>query len=393
MINRPKYIEELNEYRNKPFIKVLTGLRRVGKSVLLDLFIENLVNSGVDVNHILKINFELPEFFQIRDYQDLTDYVVNWSKGRNTPLYLLLDEVGRVMYWEKAVNAFHSMNIFDIYITGSNADLLSSDLSTYLAGRFKEIHVFPFSYKEFQILYPNSKFEDYIIFGGMPSISVFNLDYKLSMNVLRDAFKSAVFQDVVSKNQIRNPIVLDRLIQYVFQNTGKTFSALSISKYLKSQHLAVSVDTILHYLRLIEDAFLIYKVSRNDVIGKSILKTEEKYYIADHGMREAIVGGNQMSPELIIENIVYTELIRRGYTVYIGKVKEYEVDFIAYKGTQIEYYQVCYLLGTKETRDREFGVFRHILDNYPKYVISMDSIDFSQSGIIHKNIKDFLNGN
>jgi len=390
MVNRLNYINTLLEYKDKPFVKVLTGLRRVGKSVLLDLYVEELIYQKVNKNHILKINFELPEFFSIDDYKSLTDFVAKWSKNKERPLYLMLDEIGRIKDWEKAVNAFHAMNIFDIYITGSNADLLSSDLSTYLAGRYIEIPVYPFSYKEFVELYPNSKFEDYIVFGGMPSISVLHLDYKLSMNVLRDAFKSAVFQDVVSRNKIRNPIILERLIQYVFQNVGKTFSALSISKYFKSQHLSVSVDTILHYLSIIEEAFLIYKVRRNDVIGKSILKTEEKFYIADHGMREAIVGGNQQSIELILENIVFTELIRRGYEVFVGKVKNYEVDFVAIKENMTEYYQICYLLESVETREREFGVYNLISNNYPKYVISMDSLNFSLNGIIHKNIIDFL---
>lgn len=390
MVNREKYINELLLYKNKPFIKVLTGLRRVGKSVLLDMYSNYLVKSGINKNNVLKINFELPEFFHISEYSKLTDYVIDWMRDKKTQLYLMLDEVGRVKDWEKAVNAFHSMNVFDIYITGSNADLLSSDLSTYLAGRYVEIPVYPFSYKKFSELYPNSNFNDYIQFGGMPSISVLDLDYKLSMNVLRDAFGSAVFQDIVSRHRIRNAFVLDKLILYVFQNTGKTFSALSISKYFKSQNIKVSVDTILNYLKIIEDAFLIYRVRRNDVIGKSILKTEEKYYIADHGMREAIIGSNQQSIELVLENIVYTELLRRGYTVYIGKVKDFEIDFIAKKDNQIEYYQVCYLLESEKVREREFSVYKLVLDNFPKYVISMDTIDFSHDGIIHKNIIDFL---
>ncbi|MBI9009854.1 MAG: ATP-binding protein [Tenericutes bacterium] len=390
MIKREKYISELLLYKNKPFIKVLTGLRRVGKSVLLDMYVDQLVNSGINKENVLKINFELPEFFNIIDYNNLTDYVINWTKNKEGSLYLILDEIGRVENWEKAVNAFHTMSIFDIYITGSNADLLSSDLSTYLAGRYVEIPVYPLSYKEFTKLYPNSKFNDYIIFGGMPSISALELDYKLSMNVLRDAFRSAVFQDIVTRHRIRNAFVLEKLILYVFQNTGKTFSALSISKYFKSQNIKVSVDTVLNYLDIIEDSFLIYRVRRNDIIGKSILKTEEKYFVADHGMREAIIGGNQQSIELILENIVYTELLRRGYTVYIGKVKEFEVDFIAKKENLQEYYQVCYLLESKKVREREFGVYNLIPDNFPKYVISMDTINFSSNGTIHKNIVDFL---
>lgn len=224
----------------------------------------------------------------------------------------------------------------------------------------------------------------------MPSIAAFNYDYEISMNVLRDSFNSAVLQDVIQRNKIRNSVVLEKLIEYVFNNTGKTFSALSISKYFKSQRISVSVDTILNYLNIITNAFLIYKVKRNDLIGKLVLKTEEKYYIADHGIREAIVGNNEKVIEMILENIVYVELLRRGYTVYIGKVNEQKVDFIAKKGKNIKYYQVSYLLETEKTRNREFRVYEHIRDNFDKYVLSMDKVDFSRNGIIHKNIEDFL---
>src|SRR5690554_1347739 len=192
MIKRELYLKQLKNYQDKPFIKVLTGLRRVGKSTIIDQFVNELIDSGVDKNNILKINFELPESFSIDNYQTLTNYVLSWSKNKKSPLYILLDEVGRVKEWEKAVNGFHAMNIFDIYITGSNADLLSSDLSTYLAGRYIEIKIYPLAYKEFIRLYPQGKFNDYIIFGGMPSIESLNLDYTLSMNILRDSFKSAV---------------------------------------------------------------------------------------------------------------------------------------------------------------------------------------------------------
>jgi predicted AAA+ superfamily ATPase len=210
------------------------------------------------------------------------------------------------------------------------------------------------------------------------------------MNILRDQFKSAVLQDVIQRNSIRNTVILERLIEYVFSNTGKTFSALSISKYLKSQRMNVSVDTILNYLNIITNAFLIYKVKRNDLIGKSILKTEEKYYIADQGIREAIIGNNENIVEMLLENIVYIELLRRGYTVYIGKVKNQEIDFVAKKGKLTKYYQVCYIMESEKTRNREFSVYEDIRDNFDKYVLSMDNVDFSQNGIIHLNIEDFL---
>ncbi len=390
MIKRQKYLEILNQYKDKPFIKVLTGLRRVGKSTLLNMYVDELKSQGVDESRILKINFELPQSFEITDHHILTDRVLNFSKGKNDTIYLLLDEIGRVEDWEKAINGFHAMGTFDLYITGSNADMLSSELSTYLAGRYIELLIHPFSFKEFIELNKHSTFQDYLIYGGIPSIQSFNLQYDFSMNALRDSFRSAILQDVITRHQIRNAFILEKLIQYAFTNVGKTFSALSVSKYFKSQRINVSVDTILSYLSLIQDAFLIYKVSRNDLIGKSILKTEEKYYISDHGIREAISGNNMAVIESVLENIVYIELLRRGYRVYIGKVGVYEVDFVAYKGKEVRYYQVTYLMERESTRDREFGVYKMINDNFPKYVISMDRVDFSRDGIVHRHIEDFL---
>lgn len=390
MIKRQTYLEILNQYKDKPFIKVLTGLRRVGKSTLLNMYVDELKSQGVDESRILKINFELPESFEITDYHILTNHVLNFSKGKHNTIYLLLDEIGRVKDWEKAINGFHAMGTFDLYITGSNADMLSSELSTYLAGRYIELLIHPFSFKEFIELNKNSTFQDYLIYGGIPSIQSFNLQYDFSMNALRDSFRSAILQDVITRHQIRNAFILEKLIQYVFTNVGKTFSALSISKYYKSQRINVSVDTILSYLSLIQDAFLIYKVSRKDLIGKSILKTEEKYYISDHGIREAISGNNMAVIESVLENIVYIELLRRGYKVYIGKIDVYEVDFVAYKGKEVCYYQVTYLMELESTRDREFNVYKLINDNFPKYVISMDQVDFSRDGIIHMHIEDFL---
>lgn len=390
VIQRETYINQLLLFKDKPFIKVLTGMRRVGKSTLIDLYISHLLTTGVTAHQILKINLELPQFFEIEDYRHLTKYVMDWSKDQQGPLYVFIDEVGRVTDWEKAVNGFHALNRFDLYITGSNADLLSSDLSTFLAGRYVEIQVMPLSFKEFKDVHAKSTFNDYLIFGGIPSIAPLNLHYESSMTVLRDSFRSAVLQDVISRHQLRQPVTLERLIQYIFSSTGKTFSALSISNYFKAQKMMISVDTILSYLSILEDAYLIYRIKRNDLIGKVILKTEEKYYIADHGFREAIAGNNASSIEMILENIVLIELKRRGFQVFIGKINDLEIDFVAKKENQIEYYQVSYLMSSQKTRSREFEVYYMLSDNYPKYVLSLDAFDFSKDGIIHKNIIDFL---
>lgn len=398
MVIRNYYLNSLYEYKDKPFIKVITGMRRVGKSVLMDQYVELLKTQGVLEMQILKINFELPEFFDIVDFQTLTDVVIGFKGNKQQKIYLFLDEIQRVQNWEKAVNGFHALNGFDIYITGSNADLLSSQLSTYLAGRYVEIKVHPFSYQEFKELHVDKPFNEkaffnqYILFGGVPSIGVFNLDYNLSMNALRDSFKSAFFRDVVLKNQIRHTIVLDRLINYLLSNTGKTFSALSIANFFKAERINVSVDTVLSYLQYVEDAFLITKVKRLDLNGKTILKTDEKYYIEDHGIREAVVGGNQKNIELILENIVFNQLIRKGYQVYVGKNKEYEVDFVCvHPDKSRSYYQVAYLLTSEDTRKREIRSLLLISDQYPKYMLSLDDFDFSEQGIKHMNLIDFLN--
>ncbi len=390
MIKRSKYINELLKYKDKNFIKIITGLRRVGKTILLKQYAEVLKKQGIKDEQILIMNFELPDFFDIKSYEDLTNIVLSWSEGKKEKLYLIFDEVGRVKKFEKAINGFHAMDIFDIYISGSNADLLSSDLATYLSGRYVEILIHPFSYKEFKEVYEESSFNDYVIFGGIPSISTFNLVYEQSMKVLRDSFNSAIYKDIIGRYTIRNTIVLEKLIYYIFANLSQTFSALSISKYFKNENIKVSVDTILNYIKHLENAFLIYRVNRNDIIGRRILRTEEKYFIADHGIREAIIGSNQKRIELVLENIVFIELLRRGYKVYVGKVLNKEIDFVAIKNNQISYYQVSYLLLNEETREREFGVYEEIKDNYPKYVLSLDQFDFSRDGIIHKNIEDFL---
>jgi predicted AAA+ superfamily ATPase len=390
MTNRTHYIHLIKAYQDKPFIKVLTGLRRVGKSTLIDLFIDDLKRQGVSPSHILKINFELPSSYSIKNYEDLTKEVLAWSKSKKGPLYVFFDEIGRVASWEKAINGFHSLKQFDVYITGSNADLLSSDLSTFLAGRYIEFVIHPFSYLEFLEAFPKATFKDFMTFGGMPSIEPFQLHYETSMNALRDIYRSALLQDVISRNQVRNPMILELLVRYLLMNPAKTFSALSIAKYLKSQGFRVTVDTILLYLDMIQNAFLIHKAPRTDVIGKRVFQTEEKYFTADLGFREAIVGNNSKIIESILENIVYLELIRRGYQVFVGKVGNKEIDFVAKKTTKTIYIQVTYLMESEDTRTREFESLLTIPDQYPKFIISMDQTDFSDQGVRHLHIEKFL---
>jgi len=390
MAVRSYYLNQLLTFKDKPFIKVLTGMRRVGKSTLLEQYHAELLRQGIAQENILFINFELPDFFSIFHYQELTNMVLDWSKQTRGKKYLLLDEVGRVGEWEKAVNGFHALKDFDITITGSNADLLSSDLSSYIAGRFIEILIHPFSYAEFKEEYPTSTLTDYITLGGMPLIIPFQLQYETSMTALRDSFRSAVLQDVISRYQPRSPIVLERLLHYIYANVATTFSASSIQRALSQEFRSVSVDTVLSYLSYLESAFLIYKVQRYDIHGKQRLKTEEKYYIADHGIREAIAGKNSANIGRILENIVFLELKRRGYTVFVGKINAYEIDFIASKDNNKVYLQVSYQLVDEATAMRERRPYNEVNDSYPKYILTLDTLNLSDEGVLHLNLEQFL---
>ncbi|MCL2154007.1 MAG: ATP-binding protein, partial [Oscillospiraceae bacterium] len=286
----------------------------------------------------------------------------------------------------------------DIYITGSNAKLLSGELATYLAGRYVEFTIYPFSFSEFSEMYtethPNESeqevFTRYISFGGMPYIG--NLHYRKdsSQLYLRDLFNSVVLKDIVKRNKIRDFDLLERIIAYVFSNVGTIFSASSISKFFKSENRVVAPETIMNYLNYCMDAFLFYRVRRQDLQSKKLLMINEKYYVADHGIREAIFGGNTGNINLVLENIVYMELLRRGYKVSVGKLGEKEIDFVCEDKSDRLYIQVSYLLASESTIEREFSVLESISDNYPKYVISLDEINMSRNGIKHMNIREFL---
>jgi len=400
MLKRDEYIKKIVPFIDKDVIKVLTGIRRSGKSVMLKLLMEELKNRGINENQFIYINFENLKYRNLKNYERLYDFILNKVDDKYKSYYIFLDEIQEVEEWERCVNSLRvdeDFN-FDIYITGSNAKLLSGELSTYLAGRYIEFVVYPFSFKEFfEIMKEKNKeidlkeaFQDYIKFGGMPFLHNLDYNYEASMQYLQDLYASIILKDITRRNNIRDTDLLERIINYVVMNIGNTFSATSISKFFKSENRKVATETILNYIKACEEAFLVYRVARNDLLGKKILNVNEKYYIADHGIREAIMENNQKNINQVLENIVYFEMLRRGYNVKIGKVDNLEVDFVCKKNDETIYIQVSYLLASEDTKEREFSVLENIKDNYPKYVLSMDEFDMSRNGIKHVNLIEFL---
>ncbi len=400
MLKRKEYIRKIIPFIDKDVIKVLTGIRRSGKSVMLKLIMEELRNRKIDENQFVYINFENLKNRNLNNYDKLYDFILNKVSKKYKNYYIFLDEIQEVDEWEKCVNSLRvdeDYN-FDIYITGSNAKLLSGELSTYLAGRYIEFVIYPFSFKEFYEIIKEKNtdmtikeaFQNYVRFGGMPFLHNLNYDFEASMQYLKDLYASIILKDITQRNNIRDTDLLERIINYLIMNVGNTFSATSISKFFKSENRKVATETILNYIKACENSFLIYKVPRSDLIGKKILNINKKYYIADHGIREAIMESNQRDINQVLENIVYFEMIRRGYNVKIGKVNNLEVDFVCTKNKETIYVQVSYLLASSDTIEREFSVLESIKDNYPKYVLSMDEFDMSKNGIKHMNMVEFL---
>lgn len=398
MISRNTYIEKIRPFINSDLIKVLTGIRRSGKSVMLDLIKQELLASGVKENQFITFNFENMSFAHLCHAQALRDEIIRLSNGISGKLYLFFDEIQEVQDWEKCINSLRVELNCDIYITGSNAKLLSGELATYLAGRYVEFIIYPFSFAEFLALYntiyPDTDkavaFKKYLHFGGMPYLAALRYDEAACRQYLQDVYNSVELKDIVKRNNIRDIDMLERILAYITANVGNIFSANVIAKYLKSEGRSMAAETIINYIKACTDAFLFYQVKRQDVQGKKLLAINEKYYVADHGIREAVLGGNMKDINLVLENIVYMELLRRGYKVYVGKVDTKEIDFICERQQQRIYIQVAYILASPETIEREFGVYNGINDNYPKYVLSLDEFDMSRDGIIHKNIRDFL---
>ena len=398
MIKREIYMQRIRPFMNTDLIKVFTGIRRAGKSVMLELVKNELKEAGINEENFLCVNFEQFSNSQYLDVQSLYKKIVDFQKNAKGKIYLFFDEIQEVDGWEKCVNSCRIDFDCDIYITGSNAKLLSGELATYLAGRYVEFVIYPFSFAEFfemnRLKNPNvdknSCFMQFLKSGGMPFLSNFPDDDSAKSQYLIDIYNSVVLKDVVKRNNIRDVDTLERIVAYAFSNIGHIFSATSLSKYFKSENRKISHDTILNYLKFCSDAFLFYKINRYDLEGKKIVTVNEKYYCADHGLREALFGKNIQNIDQVLENIVCLELLRRNYKVYVGKKGDLEIDFIAEKQGKKIYVQVAYLLANEETVKREFSVYNSVKDSYPKYVVSMDELDFSQNGIIHKNIKDFL---
>lgn len=398
MIQREIYMQRIRPFIGKDLIKVMTGIRRSGKSVMLELIRQELVEAGVPEDRFITINFEDLRYSHLLSAQALHAEILRRAEGISGTVYLFFDEIQEVDGWEKCVNSLRVSLDCDIYITGSNAKLLSGELATYLGGRYVEFVIYPFSFSEFLELYRTVEpeatvqqgFQVYLLAGGMPYLSNIRYEEEPSRQYLTDLFNSVQLKDIVKRYKVRDVDLLERITAYVIANIGTTFSASSLVKFLKNEQRSTSTDTVLNYLRYCCDSYLFYQVKREDLQGKQILSTNEKYYMADHGIREAVYGGNLRDINLVLENIVYLELLRRGWQVTVGKSGDREIDFVCDRRGEKLYVQVAYLLADETTVAREFGVYDSIRDNFPKYVVTMDEIDRSRNGIRHWNIRDFL---
>lgn len=398
MKNRDLYLNQLIKFRDKKLIKVITGLRRSGKSTLLSLFENHLIASGVDKNHIIRMNFESFEFDEITSYKKLHEYIRERIIDKNVKHYILLDEVQQVSSWEKVINSFLVDANVDVYITGSNAYLLSSELSTLLSGRYVEIKMQPLSFKEYLDFLASDtesnlleKFNQYLQYGGLPTV-VELLDNPDTIGpFLEGIYNTVLMKDVIERNRVRDAALLENILKFIAANIGSIVSTKKISDYLTSSGRKTTSDTIDNYLKLLENAFIIYKANRYDLKGKMFLKTLEKYYIVDIGIRNKLTGLQGKDYGHVLENLVYLELLRRGYEVSIGKVGSLEVDFVATKSGEKIYYQVSSTIMDEKTRERELRPLQSISDNYPKYILTMDQTVFKDySGIKVINIIDFL---
>ncbi len=397
MLIREDYLSKIRGFYNSDLVKILVGIRRCGKSVILDQIIEEIKNNGVDNEHIIKINFEFIEYEELKDYKKLNLFIKEKIKDKDI-YYIFLDEIQNVDKFEDVVNSLRaSIKNISIFITGSNSKMLSDELSTVLSGRYVLFNINPLSYKEYIKLtnkdaYDIDNFWDYAKWGGLPNRCEFKniTDIK---NYLHSVFDSIILRDIVKRLNLQDTILFDMILQYLIDTVGREFSAENILKYLKQEQKNVSSETLYTYIDALCKALIIKKVYRYDVHGKVILKTLNKYYVTDLGIAQIKNNNPNFKNYLILENIVYNELIIRNYNVYIGKTKKGEVDFLAQKDGNTKYIQVTYELKNDEIIEREFGAFKPIADNYPKYVISLDKEDYSRDGIKHINLIDFLMNN
>ena len=380
IIPRNSYLEKLRPFEDKPVIKVLTGLRRSGKSYLLRMKIEQLRAAGVPDSHILYIDKESLEFEDIRTYQDLHRRVLAHCKGLTGRKYLFVDEVQEIEAWEKALASLLGQGAADIYVSGSNAHLLSSEMATLLSGRHVEIPVLPLGFEEFRVFRSRKSvaagleedFSLYLKYGGLPGIHEFDLSDEAVFQYLNAVFNAILHKDVTVRHRIRDAGLLDRIARFSFDNCGNITSAQRIAEYLKSQRLKATNDTVINYLGFLVSAFLLRKARRFDIKGRRHLEINEKYYMGDVGLRNGFIGYRDADIAGLLENLVYLEMVHRGYAVSVGKWADREIDFVAEKGRERLYIQVCYLLADAKTEEREFAPLLGIKDNLPKLVLSMD---------------------
>ena len=396
MLLREDYLSKIRGFYDSDLIKILVGIRRCGKSVILNQIIEELKDKrNVDEEHIIFINFEFIEFEDLLDYKKLNKYIKDKIKD-NKIYYLFLDEVQNVDEFERVVNSLRaSIKNISIFLTGSNSKMLSDELSSVLSGRYVLFNINPLSYKEYALLtnkdgYDLDTFWDYAKWGGLPNRCEFTniIDIK---NYLHSVYDSIILRDVVKRLNLKDTILFDMILQYIIETAGREFSADNIIKYLENENKKISNETLYNYIDALCKALIVKKVYRYDIAGKGVLKTLNKYYATDLGIAQIKNNNPEFKNYIILENIVYNELINRNYEVYIGKTKTGEVDFLAKKDGNIKYFQVTYEMKDNiDTIEREFGAFKKIEDNYPKYVISLDKANLSRDGIIHLNLINFL---
>ncbi|MFA5480678.1 MAG: ATP-binding protein [Candidatus Muiribacteriota bacterium] len=395
MIKRETFLKRIRPFYNSDLIKIITGVRRSGKSTLLNQIIFELKEQNIEDSNIIYLNFENLDYSFIKNEMDLHKFIKEKIKNK-LKYYLIFDEIQNVENFEKAINSFRATFDCSIFITGSNGKLLSGELSTHLSGRYVSFKIMPFSFKEMCEIKNIKKenvneghFFDYFNYGGMPQRFLMENDEMIRV-YLNDLYNSIVLRDIMQRSNIKDIDILNRIIEYLVINTSQTFSAKSISNFFKSANRSVSVETIYHYLEYITSSLFLNKAVRFDIYGKRVLTRSDKYYLTDPGFAKIKKSGLKADIGPMIENIIFNELLHRGYDVYVGKTPKGEVDFIALNNNERVYYQVAYLLADEKIIKREFEVFNSIKDNYPKFVLSLDKMDFSQHSIKHKNIIDFL---
>lgn len=396
MIIREAYLRQIVPLIDKNLIKVLTGVRRSGKTVLLSQIQDYLLKNGRSKSQIINISLESKKNKKFKDGDVLYEYLISACEKLNAKAYIFLDEIQIVSGWEEVVSSLLVDVDCDVYITGSNSKLLSGELATLIAGRYIQIHVYPFTLSEAkQMLEQTGKFksdeelfQNYLKYGGLPMR--FSLEEISLETYLSDTYDAIVVKDIIQRNNIKDTNLLNMILAFLMDNIANPFSARSIVAALKQEGISTTVETVIAYIDYIKKAMVVYSAQRYDIKGKKLLTTNEKYYTVDLGLRNCVKASGEIDYNKLYENIVYLELLCRGYDVKVGKTDDYEIDFVAYKGSDILYVQVCYLLASPETVEREFGNLERIKDNYPKYVISGDLPDFSRNGIKHYNIIKFL---